>query len=205
MAPEPGVHEMHVAYRDTAGTVRHMHMRFDAVEAGMDDYILIVDDYDKWESNPYWGLDSERDAFYDAIVAPFGNRYQWEPYEHQLGTEIAAARRTLPDVHYGSEDLATIAELTSTFEVDGHRADIVILKAAMANAAFAGRERVNELDILHAAELALPHRLKKQPLKDPDADVQNLQARIDEVRNRVQEQESESTSRGEPAEKKTMI
>ena len=68
-------------------------------------------------------------------------------------------------------------------------------------AAFAGRDRVNELDILHAAELALPHRLKKQPLEDPDAYVQDLQARIDEVRNRVREQESESTSRGEPAER----
>jgi hypothetical protein len=92
VAPESGVHEMHVAFRDTGGLAFHMHLRFDAVEAGMDDYVLIVDDYDKWESNPYWGFDSERDAFYDAIVEPFGSRHQWDPYEH-----LVAGVPTPPD------------------------------------------------------------------------------------------------------------
>jgi hypothetical protein len=92
VTPEPGVHEMHVAFRDTTGAERHMHMRFDAVEAGMNDYVLIVDDYDKWENNPYWGLDSDRDGFYDAIVEPFGSRYQWDPHEH-----LVAGQPTPPD------------------------------------------------------------------------------------------------------------
>jgi Mg-chelatase subunit ChlI len=133
---------------------------------------------------------------------PHGFHDEWEPYERRLGQEIAQARRVLPSVTYDSGDLYLIAELTSSFEVDGHRADIVILKAALANAAFAGRERITETDILQAAELALPHRLKKQPLEDPTADIKGLQARLDEVHSRVQEQQTEAT-RQEAAEKKT--
>jgi Mg-chelatase subunit ChlI len=76
-------------------------------------------------------------------------------------------------VTYTSDDLYTIAELTSEMEVDGHRADIVILKAAIAHAAFEGRQAVHELDILLAAELALPHRLRRQPFEEhPGADDQ---------------------------------
>jgi Mg-chelatase subunit ChlI len=134
---------------------------------------------------------------------PNGFHDEWEPYEKRLGQEIAQARRALPGVSYDSGDLYMIAELTSSFEVDGHRADIVILKSALANAAFAGREHIVEMDILQAAELALPHRLKKQPLEDPSADIQGLQARLDEVQSRAQEQQAEAVRR-EAAEKKTV-
>jgi Mg-chelatase subunit ChlI len=140
-------------------------------------------------------FEEDPDGFYD----------EWTPYEQQLGSEIAAARKLLPEVGYRTQDLHLVAELTSSFEVDGHRADIVILKAALANAAFGGRTYLNELDILQAAELALPHRLKKQPLEDPTADVSALQARIDEVHARVREEQEEATDTESGAEKKTRV
>jgi Mg-chelatase subunit ChlI len=138
---------------------------------------------------------------------PDGFREEWEPYEQRLGQEIVAARRLLPDVRYSSEDLHLIAELASSFEVDGHRADIVILKAALASAAFAGREHVEEIDILQAAELALPHRLKKQPLQDPTAAVDGLQARIDEAQSRMEERTMQPDPDAQPdaTQKKTPI
>jgi hypothetical protein len=74
---------MHVAVKDTTEIVRHLHMWFEVIEAAMDDYVLIVDDYTKWEYHPLWGMDAERDAFYDAIVEPFGDRVHWDPAEHQ--------------------------------------------------------------------------------------------------------------------------
>ena len=135
---------------------------------------------------------------------PEGFQEEWAPYEQRLGEEIVAARRTLPRVRYRAEDLHLIAELSASFDVDGHRADIVILKAAMASAAFAGREHVNEIDILQAAELALPHRLKRQPLEDPAAVVDGLQARIDEAHERVEERAAQAEAEGS-AEKKTLI
>jgi magnesium chelatase subunit I len=49
--------------------------------------------------------------------------------------------------------------------VEGHRADLVILKAARALAAFEGRKKINELDIALVAELALLHRMKGGPMQ----------------------------------------
>jgi magnesium chelatase subunit D len=133
---------------------------------------------------------------------PDGFHAEWEPYERQLGEEIAAARQRLSQVEYTSRDLRLIAELTSGFQVDGHRADIVILKSALANAAFHQRDQITELDILQAAELALPHRLKKQPLEDARSGVQEIQARLDEAQNRVQEQKPQPAESAEAGEKK---
>ena len=133
---------------------------------------------------------------------PVAFRARWEPFECRLSAEIAAARELLPQVTYAPRDLRLIAELVSSFKVDGHRADIVILKAALANAAFAGRDQIVELDILQAAELALPHRLRKQPLEDGRTDVPALQARLDEAQDRMPESPPQSDGASETGEKK---
>lgn len=49
--------------------------------------------------------------------------------EAELTEKIASAKR-LASVRYTSRDLITIASLTSSLKVEGHRADLVILKAA---------------------------------------------------------------------------
>jgi Mg-chelatase subunit ChlI len=85
-------------------------------------------------------------------------------------------------VTYTEDDLFTIAELTSELEVHGHRADIVILKTARAHAAFENRQAINEVDILLAAELALPHRLKKKPFQETEAQLDRLEQRLEMAR-----------------------
>ena len=37
---------------------------FEAVEAGMDQYVLVVDDYNWLENQAVWGTDADRDAFW---------------------------------------------------------------------------------------------------------------------------------------------
>ena len=83
-----------------------------------------------------------------------------------LAERIIAARQRYDMVKYTDKDMYTIAALTSSFKVDGHRADIVILRTARAHAAYEGRLQINDRDILLAAELALPHRMKKQPFQE---------------------------------------
>jgi magnesium chelatase subunit D len=96
-----------------------------------------------------------------------------------------------------------IAELTSSFQVDGHRADIVILKSAMASAAFGGRRWVDETEILSAAELALPHRLRRQPFDESGTDLQTLHTRLEEAQNRTDEVQARAQGATGAAEKKT--
>jgi Mg-chelatase subunit ChlI len=103
----------------------------------------------------------------------------WQPQERALSRRIEQARRLLPQVTYAKDDLFAIAELTAEFDVDGHRADIVILKTALAHAAFEGRDAVSEVDILLAAELALPHRLKKKPFQETELQFERLEQRLE--------------------------
>jgi Mg-chelatase subunit ChlI len=60
----------------------------------------------------------------------------WCSEEDRLSQRIAQAQILLPAVTYREEDLYSIARLTAEMDVDGHRADLVILKTAMAHAAF---------------------------------------------------------------------
>jgi len=130
---------------------------------------------------------------------PEGFRAEWEPREEQLSQEIARARVLLPDVTYDTNDLYTIAELTAGFQVDGHRADIVILKTARAHAAFHGRRRINEADILAAAELALPHRLKRQPFQETEMQFEQLEERLEQVKAELSMQESSGSAETDPS------
>lgn len=144
---------------------------------------------------------------------PEGFRAEWEPHEIQLSHDIARARQILPSVGYQPSDLYSIAELTTSFEVDGHRADIVILKTALAHAAFrfarnggAGTDpTLSQLDVLAAAELALPHRLKRQPFQDTEDRMAELSRRLEEARKKTEESKKpeESKSDPSPAEQQT--
>jgi len=123
---------------------------------------------------------------------PEGFREEWEPHEEQLSREIATARELLPEVGYEPRDLLAIAELMASLSVDGHRADIVILKTALTHAAFAGRRRINETDILAAAELALPHRLKRQPFQEAELKFQDLKEKLAQVTTELAHQDTAS-------------
>jgi Mg-chelatase subunit ChlI len=143
----------------------------------------------------------ERNLAYEAD--PDGFRAEWEPREQSLSGEIARARLLLPEVKYSQSDLATIATMMGELGVDGHRADLVVLKAARAHAAFEGRTHLNDHDILLAAELALPHRLKRHPLQEAEVTMGDLSERLIEARaqNPV---EAETEAGAEAAGKKKL-
>jgi Mg-chelatase subunit ChlI len=112
---------------------------------------------------------------------PEGFREAWQPKEIELRDRIAAAREIVDDVEYSRADLHMIAALTSSLHIDGHRADLVILKAARAHAAFEGRTRINRNDILLAVELAIPHRLKRGPFADAQINMSALANQMEQM------------------------
>lgn len=121
----------------------------------------------------------ERNLAFEAD--PEGFRQEWMPIENQLSENIISARKQLPRVTYTSRDLLAIATLTSSLSVEGHRPDLVILKAARANAALSGRLKITELDIALAAELALPHRLRRGPFQQTEMTFEQLQEKIEQL------------------------
>jgi Mg-chelatase subunit ChlI len=118
-------------------------------------------------------------------------REKFMEQEQKLSETIAKARELLEDVSYTKRDLLAIAALTSSLEVDGHRADLVILKSARAHAAFEARKAINQRDIALAAELALPHRLRRGPFQQVEINIEELQARIDEIQSQTGGEEAE--------------
>jgi len=132
-------------------------------------------------------------------------RQEWLPKEQELSRQIERARTIVDQVTYSSRDLLSIAALTASLNVDGHRADLTILKAARAQAAFDGRTAINDHDIALAAELALPHRIKRTPFQQAEISSDQLQERIEQLAGQAVPDDtegSESSSEPAPAEEK---
>lgn len=118
---------------------------------------------------------------------PAGFREAWAAAERELGERIAAAREIVDEVQYTRGDLRLIAMLTGNMHIDGHRADLVILKTARAHAAYEGRRQINRDDIVLAIELAIPHRLKRGPFADAQVNMESLANQLDDLQAEMDE------------------
>jgi len=127
-------------------------------------------------------------------------REAWLPEEQELSAKIEAARQIVDDVAYSRRDLYTIANLTARLGVDGHRADLVILKTARAHAALQGRDRINLRDILLAAELALPHRLKRGPFSERSLQPGELESLLEQFDEDAAEETGEERYSDQPVD-----
>src|SRR5574340_574726 len=119
----------------------------------------------------------ERNLAFEANPEKF--RQEFLEQEQELSRRIDQARKLIDSVEYTSRDLLSIAQLTASLHVDGHRSDLVILKAARAQAAFDGRQAITGRDIALAAELALPHRIRRGPFQQEEITMEELQERIE--------------------------
>ncbi len=109
---------------------------------------------------------------YEADPIRFAARYAEQ--DRDLAVRIAAARARVPEVALPDTELNRIAALCAAFDVDGMRADLVLARTAVAHAAWRGADAVGEEDIRVAAELALPHRRRRDPFDDPGIDPAQL-------------------------------
>jgi magnesium chelatase subunit D len=109
---------------------------------------------------------------YEADPDAFAERYA--DADAELARRIAAARTLVDDVVLPDNELRRIAALCAAFDVDGMRADLVVARTAAAHAAWRGANTVEEQDIRVAAELALPHRRRRDPFDDPGIDRDQL-------------------------------
>jgi Mg-chelatase subunit ChlI len=126
----------------------------------------------------------ERHLFFESD--PEGFYEEWLPQEQALSKRIEQARALVDQITYTSRNLLAIAALTSSLNVEGHRADLVILKASRAHAAFEKRTSITDRDIALAAELALPHRVRQGPFQQAGVTPDQLQERIEQLQGAAQ-------------------
>lgn len=109
---------------------------------------------------------------YEADPAGFSATYA--AADRAVAERIAAAQARLPEVGLDEVELRRIAALCAACEVDGMRADLVVARAATAHAAWCGHNRVTAADVRVAAELALPHRRRRDPFDAPGLPADQL-------------------------------
>jgi magnesium chelatase subunit D len=115
---------------------------------------------------------------FEADPEGFAARYADD--DAALARRIAAARAAVADVVLPDGELRRIASLCAAFDVDGMRADLVVARTAVAHAALRAADSGEKAptvvadDIRVAAELALPHRRRRDPFDDPGLDPEQL-------------------------------
>uniref|UniRef100_UPI002458CC03 ATP-binding protein n=1 Tax=Nocardia farcinica TaxID=37329 RepID=UPI002458CC03 len=102
---------------------------------------------------------------YEADPAGFAARYA--AADREIADRILAARDRVACVELDDTELRRIAALCAAFDVDGMRADLVVARTATAHAAWRGADAVEAEDVRVAAELALPHRRRRDPFDEP--------------------------------------
>ncbi len=110
----------------------------------------------------------EQDA--DAFIA------QYQTEQEALAAKIIKAGELLPMVKIADKLLNTVAKLAVELGVDGHRADITVIKTALTIAAFNARMEVEPEDVKQAAKLVLPHRMRRRPFEEGQLDWKKVES-----------------------------
>lgn len=115
----------------------------------------------------------KRRLMFEADTQAFADK--WEEEEEKIRRSIIGAKKILPNVSVSELYLFIIAKIAIEVGVDGHRADLTMLKTAKTMAALNGRKEVNEDDVLNSVSLALEHRMRRRPFQEPAVDRGMLQ------------------------------
>ncbi|MBJ7384254.1 MAG: magnesium chelatase subunit D family protein [Mycolicibacterium sp.] len=134
----------------------------------------------------------------DFEADPHGFADRYTGADAELSARIAAARAAVPSVVLPDSELRRIAALCAAFDVDGMRADLVVARTAVAHAAWRGVGTVGEEDIRVAAELALPHRRRRDPFDDPGLDQDRLDEALAEAGESADEPDGTPSDGAEP-------
>ena len=141
---------------------------------------------------------------FDADPGNFVTRFAAD--DDVLHARIDRARALLDDVELTPNILGQIATVCAAFDVDGMRADIVIARTARAHAAWrvAGDEsaqpqprkpiEITAEDIRVAAEMALPHRRRRDPFDEPGLDQEQLDDALQDAEEQFRDDQNQSES-----------
>jgi magnesium chelatase subunit D len=127
---------------------------------------------------------------------PGGFVAAWAAEEEALKDRILQAKALLPQVTVSDDMLRMIAQICIDMAVDGHRADITMMKTAVTIASFNGRTVVGEEDIREAASLVLSHRMRRRPFADQQLDKEKMNQSIENTKKEKKQPEERQDPKG---------
>jgi magnesium chelatase subunit D len=141
------------------------------------DRVNIMDRREKFEQNPQ--------KFRETYNAP----------QEEIRERIVHARSILENVKVSMDIMELIARISIDMGVDGHRADIAILKTAKSIAAFQNESEVNYYHVEEAAMLVLGERFHKQSY-DPNQVKKKVEQAKQEMEDEKEESSEEQSAEG---------
>lgn len=101
--------------------------------------------------------------------------------QSELADKVQKAIEFLPKVTFEDKLLETAAKISTSLGVDGHRADIVMIKTSMTIAAYNMKEKVSKDDLREAASYVLPHRMRRRPFEDSLMNMDIIEEKINKI------------------------
>ncbi len=87
VTPTLGRHSLFISAIDNSNVVTRGRFYFDVVEATLDEFILIVDDWDDGEGDVGMATDEERSGFWNDLLSGYEHeRVEWQPDQHEQGS-----------------------------------------------------------------------------------------------------------------------
>jgi magnesium chelatase subunit I len=111
---------------------------------------------------------------------PAGFVRRFAKSQAKLRDQLRSAIDRRRTVQLSDAALELAARLCDRLAIDGHRGELALSRAAVALAAFEGREAASADDVSRVAALALAHRLRKDPL-EPAADEERVRRVLSEA------------------------
>ena len=125
----------------------------------------------------------------------------YEAADSATAQQVLQAQKILPEVTVKEYFLRLVARMCIQLDVDGHRPDIIIARAAMTKAAYEGRTEVTEDDVVFVSELTLGFRMRRTPFEEAALGATRFQQVLEHAKKL---EEEERIARGKtPARKKT--
>ena len=94
----------------------------------------------------------------------------------ELGKRIAKAKELVKTIPIEDSAITMAAKLSAHFKMEGHRADLALMRSARANAAFEGRENITRDDFIAVAPMVLSHRIKKKAFEKTSLDMSEVRS-----------------------------
>jgi Mg-chelatase subunit ChlI len=104
-------------------------------------------------------------------AAPQAFVVEYAAAEQELRTRIVCASRRERSVSVPRRVAELIAMINIELDIDGHRGDIVMRRAAQTYAAYLGQEEITPEHVYTIAPMALSHRLKRLPVQQASRSV----------------------------------
>ena len=92
----------------------------------------------------------------------------WDQEQAALRHRVQEAQQRLDTVQISDVLYEDAAKIGVALQVDGHRSDIVLLKAALTLAAFEGAQEVTREHLIQVAPMVLTHRMRRMPFDTTD-------------------------------------